>query len=753
MKRRTFILGALGTGGALIVGWSLMAPGSRVGRARMTDQAPWQLNGWVRIYADSRVGVVVPRAEMGQGVHTALPMMLAEELEVPLTQVQIESAPIDPIYGNVALLAGSLAFHPDNRETRVARLSTWMIHKAGRTLGLQVTGGSASVRDAWVPMRQAGAVARSMLLAAAARQWQRPVRDCRMDQGQVVGSDGRRIDIGVLAQAALNEKPPTRIELKSPQSFRLIGKPVARLDVPSKVDGSAQFGLDVRQPGLLFAAVRFCPFLGGAVAHVDSGTLSGLSGIVRVSEFAGGAGAAPGIAVVAHDSWSALSAVERLPVRWHEGPNATLDGVALRETLKRQLDHFDGHVFHERGQGVAALSRAARVVTAEYSVPWLAHATLEPMNCTAQFSADGRLRIWAPTQVASVARHVAARIAGIDANQVELHVTLLGGGFGRRLESDFIAVAVQIARDVAPAPVQVLWSRAQDMTHDMYRPAAVARLKAGLDDQDRPTVLVCQSVSDAISPQYVARAYPIVAADIPDRTSAEGLFDQAYEFTHRSIAHQAVRSPVPIGYWRSVGHSHNAFFIESFVDELAHEVKEDPLTFRLKMLEAHPKHKAVLMLAADKAGWTLKRGSDRALGIALHESFESIVAQVAEVSLEAGNLIVHRVVCAIDCGTVINPQIVAQQMEGSILFGLTAALFGEITIEQGQVMESSFAHYPMALMCHSPIIETYIVASDRAPGGVGEPGVPPIAPAIGNAIYALMGQRLRTLPFRVGGRY
>jgi isoquinoline 1-oxidoreductase beta subunit len=492
-----------------------------------------------------------------------------------------------------------------------------------------------------------------------------------------------------------------------------------------------------------------CPVFGGAIATADTDAARVRPGVIRVSTFAGGAGARAGVAAIARDSWTAREAVKQIDVRWNDGPHAALDGSVLIGAMRAKLDASGGFPLHERGDGAAALKRAARILQAEYSAPWLAHATLEPMNCTAQFADDGRLRIWAPTQVASVARHVAARVAGIDASRVEINVTLLGGGFGRRLESDFVAVAVQIARDTAPAPVQVLWSREEDFAHDMYRPAAVARLQAGFDADDRLTVWVTRSVSDAIAPQYMARAYPAFAADAADKTTAEGLFDQPYEIAHRACTHEVFKSPVPIGFWRAVGHSHNAFFTESFIDELAFAANRDPFEFRRDLLKNHPRHRAVLELAAARAGWGAAIAAGRARGIALHASFGSIVAQVAEVSVAGKAVRVHRVVCAIDCGVAVNPDIVAQQMESGIVFGLTAALFGDITIAKGRVMQSSFAEYPMALLRDAPAIETHIVPSERTPGGVGEPGLPPIAPAIANALFALSGQRLRSLPLRL----
>ena len=757
MKRRTLLLGALGTGGALIVGWGFMPPRSRLGQPGAHLDAATSLNGWVKVYRDGRVGVVVPRAEMGQGVHTALPMLVAEELDVPLDHVRVEPAGFDAIYGNVAMLVGGLPFHPDNQGQRGVRLAQWWVQKVGRELGLQITGGSTSVRDAWWPLRQAGAVARVLLEAAAARQWGVPVAQCRLHQGWVVhadggsdeGSDGRKASIGALAEAALHEPPPATIQLREPSQYKLLGTAAPRLDAQAKADGSACFGLDVRQPGQLYAAVRFSPVIGDTLTAFNGDAVRRWPEVVRVSSFAGGAGAGPGVAVVARNSWTALSAVRQVQVRWQGGDHPAPSSAQIMADMRAQLDRTEGFTFYEHGQGADGLAHAARVIRADYSAPYLAHATMEPMNCTAQFSADGRLRLWAPTQAASVARDVAARVAGIDVDCVDLTVTLLGGGFGRRLESDFIAVAVQVARDAAPAPVQVFWPREEDFAHDFYRPAAVARMQAGFDAQGQPVAWVARSVSDAITPHFVERAYPAWAVPAPDKTTAEGLFDQPYEFPHRAIAHQVLRTPVPVGYWRSVGHSHNAFFTESFMDEVAHAAGVDPLRFRLDQLKAHPRHRAVLERAASAAGWGTPLAAGRARGLALHESFGSIVAQVAEVSVQDHSIRVHRVACAVDCGQVINPGIVSQQVEGGIVFGLTAALFGEITVEQGRVQQLSFAQYPMVLLRDCPQIETHLMASQAEPGGVGEIAVPPVAPAIANALFALTGQRLRSLPLRL----
>jgi len=757
VRRRSFILGGIGLGGALIVGWGLLPPRSRLGTRETLPPVAGSvaLNGWIRVDADGTIAIAVPRSEMGQGVYTALPMLAAEELGVGLERVRVEQAPLDAIFGNVAVLTANLPFPPDEAQTVMVRASEWIVAKLARELDLQITGGSTSVRDAWQPMRTAGAAAREMLLAAAAKRWNTAPSQCRVADGVVRHLDGRSVPLQDLI-GALREVPlPSDVRLKQMRYFKLLGRPVPRLDVPDKVTGKARFGIDLRLPGMLFAALRASPTIGGTLRHVDPGPALAQAGVVRVSTLPAAAGSAPAVAVVAKSWWLAQQALAKLRIDWDEGPNGDMSTDWLFARLRGALGAEEGFVFLERGDGEAALGRAVQLIEADYRAPYLAHAALEPMNCTARFS-NGRLEIWAPTQVPSVLRHVAARAAGIGEDRVKVNVTLLGGGFGRRLEVDFVPQAVWLARDVAPAPVQLIWSREEDTTHDFYRPAAVAKMKGGLDASGMPFALVAKIASDAIVPQYLKRTYPSLAAaggpvlGATDKTTVEGLFDQPYEFEHSRCAHVERHSPVPIGFWRSVGHSYNAFFMESFIDEMAYAAKREPLDFRRLLLANRPRHRAVLELAAART--RLRRlGPGRALGVALHEAFGSIVAQIAEVSLENGAIRVHRVVCAIDCGVTVNPQIVAQQMESGVVFGLTAALYGEITISGGRVQQRSFPDYRMLTLAETPSIETYIVPSQAAPGGVGEAGTPPIAPAVANALFRLTGRRLRSLPLRLAG--
>jgi isoquinoline 1-oxidoreductase subunit beta len=437
-----------------------------------------------------------------------------------------------------------------------------------------------------------------------------------------------------------------------------------------------------------------------------------------------------------------------LDVDW-VGAQSAIDTQQIDASLRDAVVRRDGYRFYERGQVEQPPAAGSRTIEAWYSAPYLAHATLEPMNATARVS-DGRVEVWAPTQVPQMCRAAAAHVAGVPEDHVDLHVTLLGGGFGRRLEVDYVAQAVRVAMDVPGVPVQLIWPREEDMRHDFYRPMHVARMRATVSAAGEPIALEIKSAGDAISPRWMERGLPALSGpiDLPDKTASEGLFDQPYGFPRQRMEHVFTHSGVPVGFWRSVGHSHNAFFTESFIDELAEQLQRDPVEFRRLLLKDAPRHRAVLDLAAERAGWgTRQPPPGRALGVALHESFGSVVAQVAEVSIERGLPRVHRVVCAVDCGTVVNPQIVAQQMEGAVVFGLTAALYGRIDIRDGVVQQRNFPDYPMLTLPAAPLVETYIVASERVPAGVGEPGVPPIAPAVANALFALTKQRHRSLPF------
>ena len=754
MKRRAWILSALGAGGALVVGWGILPARSRLGTPAtlLPTEGDVALNGWIKIGRDGSVILAMARSEMGQGVHTGLAMLVAEELDLPLSRVRLEQAGTDTIYGNVSMLLASLAFHPlesegDDKPLKV-RLGEWMVGKIARELGINATGGSSSLTDAWDTLPLAAAAARAALLGSAARQWQLPLEELTLQDGRVLHPSGKSAHFGELAAGAMQSPAP--VVLKDRKDWKLIGQSAPRLDLPAKVDGSAVFGIDVRRPGMLFAAVTLCPMLGGSVASLDAGAALAMPGVKSLVALEALAGATAGFAIVAKTSWHARRAAQAVQVQWQQRKEGALDSARIQQGLLDALKTEPGHVFYAKGDAAAAEASATRVLEATYSAPYLAHATMEPMNCTAQVQ-GGRVEVWAPTQVPGFARDVAARVAGVDADQVTLHVTYMGGGFGRRLEVDYVALAVRVAMACEGLPVQLLWSREEDTRHDFYRPLQVAQLRAAIATDGTPSSLRIHSAGDAITPRWLARGRSVLAGpfDTPDKTTAEGLFDLPYGFAHQQMAHVATHSGVPVGFWRSVGHSHNAFFSESFVDELAHAAKQDPLAFRQALLKDAPRYLAVLNLAAEKAAWGAALPSGRAQGIALHGSFGSIVAQVVELSLEDGKLRLHRVVCAIDCGTAINPGLIAQQMESAVVFGLTAALHSRIDIRGGVVQQGNFLDYPMVTLAQAPRVDTWIVASTRPPAGVGEPGVPPLAPAMANALFALTGQRQRTLPLQV----
>jgi isoquinoline 1-oxidoreductase beta subunit len=756
MKRRSWLLAA-GAAGALVVGWGVMPQRSRLGGGSLmlAKEGDIALNGWIKIASDGSVVLAMPRSEMGQGVHTALPMLAAEELDVPLSSVRIEQAGADTIYGNVAMLVASLPFHPldEEREDGFGRIKAarWVVGKVARELGINATGGSSSVVDAWDVIRTAAATARASLLGATSLQWRLPVEELSVKDGVITHASGKSASYGQMARFAA-ATPPGPVRLKDRKDWKLIGRSAPRLDVAAKVDGSARFGLDVRLPGMKYAAIRLCPMLGGAPGSVRADKALALAGVERLVMLPAYAGSTAGFAIVGKSYWHARQAVQAMEVDWRQRPRGALDSRRIDAELEAAVKGQDGHVFHEHGNALAAEKQAGRTIEAWYRAPYLAHATMEPMNCTAQVR-DGKVEVWVPTQVPEMARDIAARVAGVPAKNVTLHVTLLGGGFGRRLDVDYVAQAVRVAMDCAGAPVQLIWSREEDTAHDYYRPMHVAMLRSAVDNQGNVTSLRIKSAGDAITPRWMERGLPALAGpvEMPDKTTAEGLFDLPYGFANQHMEHVATRMGVPVGFWRSVGHSHNAFFSESFMDELAVETKSDPVELRRKLLKGAPRYLAVLNLAAEKAGWGGAVPAGRARGVALHESFGSIVAQVAEVSLEAGKPRVHRVVCAVDCGTVVNPNIVAQQMEGAVIFGLTAALYGRIDIHEGVVQQGNFPSYPMVGLAQAPRVETWLIASQRPPAGVGEPGVPPIAPAVANALFALTGQRQRTLPLASGG--
>jgi isoquinoline 1-oxidoreductase beta subunit len=704
LSRRRFLATSALAGGGLVLGVYVPALARQPGPARGATFAP---NAFVRIGADDTVTVLVNHSEMGQGSYTSLPMLVAEELDADWKTVRAVAAPVAPEYNH-------------------------------SQYGIQMVGGSTSVRSEWERLRHAGAAARAMLVAAAAEMWGVAAPSCRTEAGHVI-SGARRASYGALAERASRLTPPAEVALKDPKDFRIIGRATKRLDTPEKVDGSAIFGIDVALPGMLVAVVARPPVFGGGVKRFDASAAQRVPGVRHVVAID------RGVAIVADGYWAAHQGRLALEVEWDGGPLAALDSAAQREQYAA-LARAPGAVARRDGDAAAALDGAAKKVEATYELPYLAHAPMEPINCAADVRADS-CTVWTGTQFQTVDRMAAAQEAGLDPAKVTLHTTLLGGGFGRRavMDSHFVREAVQISKRVQ-APVKVIWSREDDTRGGYYRPAAMHSISAGLDERGDPVAwrqrIVCQS--------FIAGT-PFESAiihDGVDETAVEGASDLPYRVPNVTVDWCQAPGGVPTLWWRSVGHSHSAFAVESFVDELAHAAGRDPLDFRRGLLADHPRHAGALALAAEKAGWGQPLSAGRARGVAVHESFGSLVAYVAEVSVDRdGHVRVHRVVGAIDCGRVVNPDTVRAQMESGVVYGLTAALYGEITFAKGRVQQRNFHDYRMLRMHEMPRVESHIVPSTEALGGVGEPCVPPIAPAVANAIFAATGKRLRRLPF------
>ncbi len=700
MTRRVFLQTASGVGTTLAIGFCLPTGCT----SRVVSEA-FMPNAWLRIGSDESVLVLVDRSEMGQGVVTSLPMLLAEELEADWTKVRVAFAPAQKAY-----------FNP--------------------FFGAQATGGSSSIRAGWTPLRKAGAAAREMLISSAVRTWGVKRSECRADHGAVIHVPSkRRLTYGQLVATAATLPIPQDVPLKDAQDWKILGTRVLRLDAGPKVDGTAQFGIDVKVPGMLVALVARCPVFGGTVASFDASKAKAVAGVHDIFQISSG------LAVVANGYWQAKRGREALEITWDEGSNRVpVSSGRIAAQLARQAER-PGATARDDGDAAAALAGGVTKLEAIYETPFLAHAAMEPMNCTAHVRPDG-VDIWAPTQSQTAAQQVAASIASVRAKQVRVHTTYLGGGFGRRFEMDFIREAVEASKATG-APIKVIWSREDDIQHDYYRPTSYHRLRAGLDGAGRPVAWTHR----VIAPSILARALPSAVVNGLDKEAVAGAVNLPYTIPNVLVDYVMMNTEIPVGFWRSVNHSFNAFAVESFIDELAALVGKDPYEFRRGLLSRAPRHVGVLDLAATRAEWGRPAPRGRSRGIAVWKAFDSYIAQVAEVSVMGnGTVRVHRVVAAVDCGQVVNPGTVEAQIQSGIVYGLTAALNGAITIDRGRVEQSNFHDYPLLRIDEMPAIAVHIVPSGEAPGGVGELGTPPIAPALCNAVYRAIGTRIRKLP-------
>jgi len=703
LSRRRFLQAGAAVGGGLLL--SLSLPFAR-GEAEAADAGGFAPNAFIRIGRDGRIVLTMPYVEMGQGTYTSIPMLIAEELEVDLKQVQLEHAPPDEkLYANPLL-------------------------------GVQATGNSNAMRGAWQPLREAGAVARTMLVSAAAKRWNVDPTSCRALSGQVLHvSTGRRLKYGELAADAARLSVPEKVALKRPEDFKLIGTPAKRLDAPGKVNGTALYGIDVRPPGVKIATLAQSPVFGGRVKSVDDTAAKAVKGvrqIVRLDDC---------VAVVADHMGAAKKGLAALKIEWDDGPHAEL----TTEDIARELEQATlgpGAVAQNIGDVDKGMASAATKVEAIYQVPFLAHATMEPMNCTVHVRKDD-CEIWIGSQAVARVQAAAAKTAGLPLDKVVVHNHLIGGGFGRRLEADGAVRAVEIAKQVE-GPLKVVWTREEDIQHDMYRPYWLDRLSAGLDAKGMPVAWSHRFAGSSV----IARWLPPGFNNGLDPDSTEGAIDLPYALPNLRVEYLRVEPPgIPTAFWRSVGPSHNVFVTEGFIDELAVAAKQDPVAYRLALLDKAPRAKAVVAFAAEKAGWGQPLPSGAGRGISLQFVFATYMAQVAEVEVAKDGLVrVRRVVCAVDCGTVVNPDTVKAQIQGAIVFGITAALHGEITLKGGRVEQSNFHDYLMLRMNEAPAIEVYIMNSAEPPGGMGEAGTSAIVPAVANAIFAATGKRLRKMP-------
>jgi isoquinoline 1-oxidoreductase beta subunit len=708
ISRRTFLKASAFIAGGLVIAFAIPHAKRFMSKSPAgSDAQNFTPNAFLHIGNDDSITVLLAHSEMGQSIWTTLPMLIAEELDVELERIHIEHAPAAPVYAHTAY-------------------------------GLQITGGSTTTWSEFDRYRQAGAMSRTLLVMAAAQRLGVSPEQCRTENGVVIAGD-QRLTYGELADDAAKLEAPTEVALRDPSQWKIIGKATKRLDSQGKINGSAIFGQDIQFEGLKTAVVARSPYFKGKLKSFDDSAAKQIPGVIKIVEVP------TGVAVVADNFWAAKQGRDALKIEWDAGPNAGLDSEQMFADF-RQMASGKGAIASATGEPASAFNQATKTLTAEYTLPYLAHSPMEPLNCTVKINKDS-CDIWTGTQAPGLEQAAAAAILGMKPEQVNVHTPFLGGGFGRRGNpaTDFVSEATHVAK-AAGMPVKTIWTREDDVKGGFYRPMNLHQVKIGLDETGNPLAWQHTCVSQSIMTGTPFEAYMI--KDGVDATSVEGVADSPYikATPHHLVDLHTPKIDVPVLWWRSVGHSQNAFVMESLIDEMAHSAGRDPLEYRRHLLKDHPRHLAALNLAAEKAQWGSKLPAGVFRGLAVHESFGSYVAEVAEVSVVDGEVKVHRVVCAIDCGLVVNPESLAAQMESGIVFGLSAALSGKISLKNGQIEQTNFNNYPVLRMSQMPKVEVHVVPSTDKMGGAGEPATPPIAPAVANAIFAATGKRIRTLP-------
>jgi len=690
VNRRGFLKTGAAAAGGLLIGFTL--PES----SRLAAATTPKLNAFVQIGTDDSINLIIHKSEMGQGPVTALSQLLAEELECDWKKIKTEFAPVDPAYGTP----------------------------------LQGTFGSMSIRTSYAPLRQAGAQAREMLIQAAAQKWGVDKSQCRAENNNVINTaTNARLSYGSLADAASKLTPPTGAKMKDPAQFKLIGTSPKRLDTPSKVNGTAGFGIDVKVPGMQYAVLQRCPVFGGKVASFDAAKAKAVPGVKQVVQISNG------VAVLADNTWAAMEGRKVLQVKWDEGKLANTSSATIRQMFADLADK-PGAVARNVGNVETAMSAGAKKIEAVYEAPYLSHAPMEPLTCAAHVRADG-CDVWSGMQIQSIAMQTAMEKSGLKQNQISIHTQYLGGGFGRRGGADFVGEAVEISK-VAGVPVKLTWTRDDDLQHDTYRPASYTKFSGAVDADGWPVAFNVR----VACPSFAGLQNGV------DRAAVEGIADIVYAIPNIRVEYHAPDAGIPTSYWRSVGYSQNTFFTESFIDELAAAGKKDPVEFRRKLLASVPRYLGVLNLAAEKADWGKPLPAGRFRGVAVVNNLGSFNAQVAEISITQGKVKVHRVVCAVDCGQQVNPAIIVQQIRSGIVYGMSA-LKGEITIDKGRVQQQNFNNYEVLRIDEMPVVDVHLVESHANPGGIGEASTPTIGPAISNAVFAATGKRIRKLPLRL----